>query len=89
MAEQYEKFRVGDKVKILPYATSVGVEDEEIGKIGTIRSISSRITDWSGFMVAMEEICDVRGYAPCWSVGWRMIELFPRKNEQLIFDFMR
>lgn len=85
----YEKFKVGDKVQILPCATCVGVESEEVGKVGLIKSIGG---DWNkryGFMVQMKEVCKARDSIPVWSVGSAMIKLIPKKNEQLLFNFMR
>jgi len=82
------KFKVGDRVKILPLATSVSVESEEVGKVGEISSISRNVTRSFGIWVQMKEVCKARGYIPKWSVGTDMIELFFVKNEQLLFEFM-
>jgi hypothetical protein len=86
--KQYGKFKVGDKVRILPQATLVGVEKEEIGKIGVIKFMRYNVSANYGFTVQMKGFCVVRGYIPAWSVGNEMIELAPRKNEQLLFNFM-
>ena len=77
------KFKIGDKVKILSLATGVGVESEDVGKAGVITNIGS----WD-IMVKMDEVCKIRGHKCDWSVGAHMIELSPRKNEQLLFSFM-
>lgn len=54
------KFKVGDKVKILPSATAIGVEETEVGKIVKIRTIYS-----SNYIL----IGDSRGRKyGCWSV---------------------
>lgn len=82
------KFKIGDKVKLLPEVTSCGVESEEVGKVGIIKTISGDACKYYGFMVQMREVCKVRGCIPTWSVGGRMIELTPKKNEQLLFNFM-
>ena len=82
------KFKIGDKVKILSSATDVGVEEEDVGKVGTISFISDDISKWFGFEVQMPEVCKARGYIPVWSVGAGMIELARKPNEQLLFSFM-
>ena len=85
----YGKFKVGDKIKLLHNITSCGVETEEIGKVGVIETISGDACAYHGFMIQMKEICKIRGYIPVWSVGGGMIELLPKKNEQLLFSFMK
>ena len=70
---RYKKFKVGDKVKILPSATRVGVESEEVGKVGVIKDI---------------RVCTARGCVCLWNVGCKMLELYPVKNQQLEFPFM-
>ena len=82
------KFKVGDKVKILSRATMVGVEREDVGKVGVVASISGYLTEYSGILVKMNDVCKARECIPTWSVGSTMIALTPRKNEQLVFDFM-
>ena len=82
------KFKVGDKVKILLSATSVGVEREEVGKVGVITRMENRVCEDYGIGVKMNEVCETRGYIPTWNVGEGMIVLSPQKNEQLVFDFM-
>ena len=82
------QFKIGDRVKILQRATSVGVEQEEVGKIGVISSINDLVDRGYGIKVQMSEICKIRGYVPKWNVGATMIELYPTKNQQLLFNFM-
>ena len=82
------KFKVGDKVKILPYATSVNVESEDVGKIGVITSTQSTPSRTYGIIVYMDEICNARGCKCKWSVGTDMIKLSSTKGKQLLFDFM-
>ncbi len=84
-----DKFKLGDKVKILPRATTVSVEREEVGKTGVITSISSLENNFNGIIVYMDKICKVRDFRCKWSVGYGMVELCVKKNEQLLFDFMR
>ena len=79
------RFKVGDRVEILPLVTGVGVEEEEIGKVGVVSHVFSD-TD---VMVKMNEVCKARGCIPEWSVGVEMIKLLPGKNEQLLFSFMK
>ena len=82
------KFSVNDRVKILQTATSVGVEAEEVGKVGTITNIYAYTTSWCGYKIQMDNICKARGHKPKWNIGTEMMELLPKKNEQLLFDFM-
>ncbi len=82
-------FKEGDMVKILPHATSVGVESEDVGKVGVIDKIWDDRGKHYGIEVQMGEICEARGYVPKWNIGYEMIELSPRKNEQLMFSFMK
>ena len=86
--QQYGKFKVGDKVKLLSTVTTVGVECEDVGKVGVISGIDEDVSQWYGFKVQMGEICKARGYRPEWCVGPDMVELYPRKNQQLLFNFM-
>lgn len=85
---KFKAFKVGDKVKLLPKVTSCGVESEEVGKTGIIKIIGGDACEYYGFMIQMGEVCKARGCIPVWSVGGRMIELMPKKNEQLLFNFM-
>ena len=82
------KFKIGDKVKILLSATSVGVEREDVGKIGVIHCIRGDAGTRRGIQVQMSEICKARGHIPKWNVGSEMLELLPVKNQQLLFNFM-
>ncbi len=82
------KLKVGDRVEILPSATSVGVESEDIGKAGTIKSIDRGADIRWGLLVDMDEVCIKRGYTPLWSVGFGMVKLLPKRGEQLMFSFM-
>ena len=83
------KFKVGDKVTILPSAVSVSVEREDVGKTGVIRCVDKEVSRAYGISVYMNEVCQARGYKPNWSVGYGMIKLSLRKGEQLEFKFMR
>ena len=82
------KFKIGDKVKILPCATSVGVESEDVGKTGVISYMISRPDSDYGITVQMGNICKIRGKICRWTVGYEMIELCPVKGQQLEFSFM-
>jgi len=81
---QKNNFKIGDKVEILPYATSVGVESEDVGKVGVINYMNDVASERFGIAVQMKEICKARGYIPNWSVGYKMIKLVPTKGEQLL-----
>ena len=82
------KFKIGDKVKILPYATSIGVEFEDVDKIGVISRMTSCPGPTYGIQIQMNEVCKVRAKICKWSVGYEMIELCPIKGQQLEFSFM-
>lgn len=82
------RFRVDDRVKILPSATQIGVEEEEVGKFGVISHIESEEVEHYGIVVQMNEICKARGYIPSWSVDADMIRLLHTKGKQLLFSFM-
>lgn len=83
------KLRVGNRVKMLSTATSVDVEAEEVGKVGTIIYLSKYLTAYCGIRVQMDNICKARGYIPTWAVGAGMIKLVPVKGQQLLFDFVK
>ena len=75
------KFKVGDKVKILPSATIIGVRESEVGKIVNIRSIYD---ESDGIMIH-----DSRGKEyGCWCVNDYDIIPFVEIGQQLLFDFM-
>ena len=82
------EFKVGDKVRILSRATMVGVEREDVGKVGVVASISEYPTERFGIIVKMNDVCKARGCIPTWSVGSTMIALTHKKNEQFVFNFM-
>ncbi|KKN73113.1 hypothetical protein LCGC14_0404220 [marine sediment metagenome] len=79
------KFKVGDKVKILPSASNIGVNDAGIGKIGTV-------TDCSYMMqyikVYMDERCKITGHRRDWAVSPKDIEPVIKVGQQLLFSFM-
>lgn len=71
------KFKVGDRVKILPSAVDVGVSKSEVGTIQTVIEIIGPDTiditdsgDWS------------------WWVESHHIELITKVGQQLLFEFM-
>lgn len=81
-------FKKSYRVKILPYAISVGVESEDVGKVGVISNVCGNPGPTYGLKIQMDEVCIARGYIPNWSVGYEMIELCPVKGQQLEFSFM-
>ncbi len=83
------KFKIGDRVRILPSANKVGVESSDFGKIGTLSCIDNYVTVWCGFLVKMDKICKERGCICSWNVGIDMVKLVPKKGEQLLFDFVK
>lgn len=82
------KFKQGDRVRILPSASKVGVEPDDFGKIGALNCIDTYVTTWCGFTVQMEEICKKRKCICRWKVGTEMVELVPKRGEQLYFHFV-
>ena len=76
------KFKVGDKVKILPSAVVIGVLASEVGKVVKIRGIYNGI---DGIMIS-----DSRGDTyGCWAVNYDDIAPVIVKGQQLLFDFMQ
>ena len=78
------KFKVGDKVRILPSAIDVGVWAEEIGKVGVV--VSSWADD-NSFVVEMLLPCK-GGTILRWSVRQENIALVIEIGQQLMFSFM-
>ena len=79
--EATTKFKIGDKVKILPSATIIGVRESEVGKTVLIRSIYN---ESDGIMIT-----DSRGGGyGCWCVNSYDIAPFVVKGQQLLFEFM-
>ena len=76
------KFKIGDKVKILPRATRVGVYKEEVGKIGIISWIN---VDCDCFNVTMLNSC--KGKVRRWSLSNHHITPVIKVGQQLLFDF--
>lgn len=74
------KFKIGDKVKILPSAVDIGVDKGEIGKIGVIFQIESsdRILIKTSFTKVW-----------FWEVHSRDIIPAIAKGQQLLFNFMQ
>ena len=73
------KFKIGDKVKILPSATGVNVAKSEVGKIGVITEIYNRYNIYVD--------TDTRKFAP-WVVYEHDIAHVIKKGQQLLFNFM-
>ena len=74
------KFKVGDKVKILPSAAIIGVEKSEVGKVVKVRCVFGDdilINDSRGKMYGT------------WSVNSYDITPAIKVGQQLLFDFMR
>ncbi len=82
------KFKRGDKVRILPLATSVMVAEDEVGKTGVITSISSLENNFNGIIVYMDKIRKGSGVRLNWIVESSMIEPAVEVGQQLLFNFM-
>ena len=76
------KFKIGDKVRILPSAATIGVLKSEVGKIVKITGIS--IFSTNDIMIS-----DSRGDAyGCWCVNEYDIAPAIKVGQQLLFEFM-
>ena len=75
------KFKIGDKVKVLPSVMTIGVSEREVGKIVSIRSIYN---ESDGIMIT-----DSRGEGyGCWCVNNYDIAPVIKIGQQLLFNFM-
>ena len=72
------KFKIGDKVRILPSVVNIGVDKSEIGKTTTIKKIYSP-TD----IVIVSSSKEFT-----WIVHEEHIEFFAIPGQQLLFAFM-
>ena len=80
------KFKVGDKVRILPSAIDIGVFKSELGGIGVV--IDCYYMDIY-IRVYMDNVCKETGCRKEWAVRSDQIELFIKVGQQLLFAFMR
>ena len=73
------KFKVGDKVKVLPSAVNIGVDKSDVGKIGVIFEIESP-----------ESILIKTTYTENWFWCVYPKDIVPviKVGQQLIFSFM-
>ena len=77
-------FKIGDKVRILPSATSIGVCKDEVGETGVITAyISSK-----EIIVLMDKPHHKYGYRIDWVVESSQIEPMVKVGQQLLFQFM-
>lgn len=82
------KFKVDDKVRILPSAVDIGVYHGEFGKIGMITSID---TIRGSMQVKMDKPCTISGHTFrfTWYVVFSQIEPVVVIGQQLLFNFMQ
>lgn len=80
------KFKVGDRVKMLPSAVDIGVFTSEIGKVGVITELN-----YLGLYirVRMDKKCKGVGFEKYWAVNPDQIELVILIGQQLLFDFYK
>ena len=79
------KFKVGDKVKILPSAVDGGVSMGRVDKTGVIIKDDS----WSSyFLVKMDELRGNSCEKDVWAVYSNQMTLAMIKGQQLLFSFM-
>lgn len=77
MNKRTSKFKVGDKVRILPSVVNIGVSESEVGTIQTV----IRIID-------PETIDITTSSGGSWWVRPDQIECIIIKGQQLLFNFM-
>ena len=79
------KFKVGDKVRILPSAEKIGVFKSEVGRVGIIED-----TDFLGqfIHIRMVKPYQINGRIHTWAVKSPQITPFIKVGEQLEFAFM-
>lgn len=78
------KFKVGDKVRLLPSAVNGCIDVEEVGKTGIIK-----MCDWPESMIVyMDKPLKRFDYRIEWVVQSSMIEPYAQIEEQLLFNFM-
>lgn len=75
------KFKVGDKVRILPSAVDVHVTQDEVGKTGAIISSDS---EGEHVVVLMDKPRKKSGYRIDWCVDSSQIELALVPGQQLL-----
>jgi len=81
------KFKVGDKVKILPSAIEVGIHPIEFGKIGKIVKID---TSWGEVMVLMDKSSTINNFTYQRKWYTKLIHIKPiSETGQLLFDFYK
>ena len=71
------KFKIGDKVKILPSAVAIGVSESEVGTIQTILRVES-----------LDTIIITDSGGGCWHVDPKDITSTIKIGQQLLFNFM-
>ena len=81
------KFKVGDKVKILPSAVNGGVSEKAVGKIGELTVYCCG----GGYFEVM--MCDRKNSGPnphlSWAVFPHQMEPAIKVGQQLLFNFMQ
>ena len=76
------KFKVGDKVRILPSAIRGSVSEKAVGKIGEIKSSAS-----AGYFCVLMDYED--GGSMTWAVYPCQMEPVIKIGQQLVFEFMK
>lgn len=79
------KFKVGDRVKILPSAVAIGVFKSEIDKTGIITDCNY-MDEY--IMVYMDSDCKEVNWRKEWAVQPDQIEKAIKVGQQLLFSFM-
>ena len=78
------KFKIGDKVRILPSAVDGGVSEYSVGKIGQIINYHKEYRYFLVRMDSQEVVQPQQG----WAIFPNQIEQIYRIGQQLLFDFM-
>lgn len=84
------KYKVGDKVVVLPSAEHVQVSKCSINKAGTISSVPTRTDCWWDYLIRVK--CDndsrVHSCNHLWYVKEEHIKFYNQVGKQLEFSFM-
>ncbi len=78
------KFKVGDKVRILPSAVDINVWKEEIGKVGKVTFMWDELG-----LISIQMFYPCKGGIHNWSVNPDQIEPVIKVGQQLVFNFMK
>ena len=79
------KYKVGQRVRLLPSATKVMVPYDEVGKPGKLTFVTS---DGFNMNIHMDKPREGNRLANSWGISHYHIESIIEKGQQLLFSFM-